>query len=297
MSNSEIFTVDTEYEIYYTNKNFIPIDEIISSLKALESNIHHTSKFIEKAYPDFKVLDSEIFIENLQSGSLNLKLIIRKSLHAAKANAKKITHIAPSKETIKDIVKQATIALIVEGTKLATASPQVPVTNQNITINNNITNIQSMNLSESDYNSIISKISQKTLAENAINITKPAKLEDDAQIKFNHKDKEEVVFDRKVLDPMPSTYTPPVQEERETFHQDIKLSIYASDKDRRENGWAGSIHSLNHNRVTLKLNNSVKPEQLHGRTEVIASVLVHEKFNSLKKKYEISYIEILGFKS
>lgn len=295
MEKSEILTFDTEYEIYYTNKNFIPIDEIISSLKSLENNIHHTSKFIEKAYPNFKVINSEIFIENLHSGSLDLKLIIRKSLHAVKSSSKNISNVMPSKETVKDIVKQATIALIIEGTKLATAAPQVPPVNKSITINN-VVNIQAMNLSEEDYQSILGKISQKTLAENAINITKPAKLEDTAEIKFNHNDKSEVVFDRKTLDPIPTNYVPPEQEEREQFYQDIKLSIYASDKDRRETGWAGSIHSLNHNRITLKLNESVKPDQLHGMTEVIASVIVHEKFNKNKKKYEIGYIEVLGFK-
>ena len=188
----------------------------------------------------------------------------------------------PSTETVKDIVKQATIALIIEGTKLATAAPQVPIVNKAITVNN-VVNIQSMNLSEDDYQSILGKISQKSLAENAINITKPAKLEDTAEIKFNHNGKNEIVFDRTVLDSIPTNYIPPEQEEREQFYQDIKLSIYASDKDRRENGWAGSVHALNHNRVTLKLNESVKPDQLHGLTEVIASVIVHEKFNKSKK--------------
>lgn len=296
MAGTELLTVDTEYKIYYTNKNFIPIDEIISSLKSLESNIHYTSKFIEKAYPDFKVMNSEIFIENLQSGSLNLKLIIRKSLQAAAQNSKKISSIAPTKETVKDIVKQATIALIIEGTKLAVATPPTPSITNNTTINNTIINVQSMHINEDDYQSVLAKIPKKTLAENAINITKPAKLEDEAKIKFNHQEKNEVVFDRKILDPIPSNYVPPEQEERETFYQDIKLSIYALDKDKRETGWYGSIHTINHKRVALKLNDSVKPEQLHGRVEITASILLHERFNQTKNKYEISYIEVLGFK-
>jgi hypothetical protein len=295
VENSEILTIDTKYEIYYTNKNFIPIDEILSSLKSLESNIHYTSKFIEKIYPDFKVVDSEIFIENLHSGSLDLKLIIRKSLHATKNSRKTISAAMPSKETIKDIVKQGTIALIIEGAKLAIPTPQTPTINQTITINN-VVNVQTMNISQNDYQSVIDKIPQKALAENAINIAKPAKLEDTAEIKFNPNDKDEVIFDRSVLDPIPSNYVQQEQQQREKFLQDIKLSIYASDKDRRENGWAGSIHSLNHNRMRLKLNESIKPDQLHGKTEVTASVMVHEKFNKNTKKYEISYIEVLGFK-
>lgn len=296
MTKTELLTIDTEYKIYYTNKNFIPIDEIISSLKSLEGNIHYTSKFIEKAYPGFKVIDSEIFIENLQSGSLNLKLIIRKSLNAVAKNSKNISYIAPSKETVRDIVKQATIALILEGTKLAIATPSTPPITNQTTINNTIINIHSMHISEDDYQAVLAKIPKKTLAENAINITKPAKLEDKAEIKFNHQDKNEVVFDRSILDPIPSNYTPPVQEERETFYQDIKLSIYASDKDNRENGWHGSIHTINHKRVTLKLNESIKPDQLHGKVEVTASILLHERFNKTKNKYEIAYIEVLGFK-
>lgn len=296
MENSEILTVDTKYEIYYTNNNFIPIDEIISSLKSLENNIHYTSKFIEKIYPNFQVIDSEVFIENLHSGSLDLKLIIRKSLHATKNSRKTISAAMPSKEMITDIVKQGTIALIIEGAKLAIPTPQTPTINQTITINN-VVNVQTMNISQNDYQSVIDKIPQKALAENAINIAKPAKLEDTAEIKFNPNDKDEVIFDRSVLDPIPSNYVQQEQQEREKFLQDIKLSIYASDKDRREIGWAGSIHSLNHNRMRLKLNESIKPDQLHGKTEVTASVMVHEKFNKNTKKYEISYIEVLGFKS
>ncbi|ATO20974.1 hypothetical protein BS636_01485 [Acinetobacter sp. LoGeW2-3] len=172
-----------------------------------------------------------------------------------------------------------------------------PTTVNNITVNNINTTIQSPYLSEKEYQEVLSKIPQKTLAENAINITKPAKLEDKAEIKFDYKNDNEVTFDRSVLDSIPATYTPLTQDEKEKFHQDIVLSIYASDKDRRETGWAGSIHSLNHKRVSLKLNDSVKPEQLHGMTEVIASVIVHEKFNRQKKVYEIAYIEVLGFKA
>ena len=41
-----------------------------------------------------------------------------------------------------------------------------------------------------DYQSVIDKIPQKALAENAINIVKPAKLEDTAEIKFNPNDKD-----------------------------------------------------------------------------------------------------------
>jgi len=158
---------------------------------------------------------------------------------------------------------------------------------------NNVINVQTLNISQDDYQSVLDKIPQKALADNAINIAKPAKLQDTAEIKFNPNNKDEVVFDRSVLDPIPSNY---VQQARENFLQDIKLSIYASDKDRRENGWAGSIHSLSHNRMKLKLNESIKPDQLHGKTEVTASLMVHEKFNKNTKKYEISYIEVLGFK-
>lgn len=297
MQESELILVDTEYSIFYSNKNFIPIDEVISSLRALESNIHYTSKFIEKAYPNYKVINSEIFIENLKSGSLDVKLIIRKSLHIIEKGSKTATQLLPSKETVKDIIKQSTIALVIEGTKLATATPVIPTTVNNITVNNINTPIQTPYLSAKEYQEVLSKIPQKTLAENAINITKPAKLEDKAEIKFDYKNDNEVTFDRSVLDPIPATYTPPTQDEKEKFHQDIVLSIYASDKDRRETGWAGSIHSLNHKRVSLKLNDSVKPEQLHGMTEVIASVIVHEKFNRQKKAYEIAYIEVLGFKA
>lgn len=296
LTNSNILVVDTEYSIYYTNKNFIPIEKVISSLKSLESNIHYTSKFIEKAYPDYKVIDSEIFIENLKSGSLDVKLIIRKSLHQIEKATKKVSLVAPSKETVKDIVKQTTIALIIEGIKLATAAPATIPTVNNI-VNNITINIESPHLSDENYQSVIDKIPKKALAENAINITSPAKLEDNAEIKINNREKNEVVLSRDILDSIPQTYTPPIQEEKEVFHQDIKLSIYASDKDRREHGWYGSIHSINHKRVALKLNESVKPDQLHGKTEVIASILVHEKFNKQKKSYEISYIEVLGFKN
>lgn len=297
MQESELILVDTEYSIFYSNNKFIPINEVISSLRALESNIHYTSKFIEKAYPNYKVINSEIFIENLKSGSLDVKLIIRKSLHVIEKGSKTATQLLPSKETVKDIIKQSTIALIIEGTKLATATATTPITVNNITVNNINTTVQSPYLSEKDYQDVLTKIPQKTLAENAINITKPAKLEEKAEIKFDYKNKNEVTFDRSVLDTIPATYTPPTQDEKEKFHQDIVLSIYASDKDRRETGWAGSIHSLNHKRVSLKLNDSVKPDQLHGMTEVIASVIVHEKFNRQKKAYEIAYIEILGFKA
>ncbi|MFI8037107.1 hypothetical protein ACFMJX_08895, partial [Acinetobacter baumannii] len=67
--------VETEFTVYYSTKNIVPIPKIIDALKSIESILNKTPKFVEAAYPGIKVYDSQVFINHLESGSLDIKVV------------------------------------------------------------------------------------------------------------------------------------------------------------------------------------------------------------------------------
>lgn len=291
---NKVLVIESEHSFYYTNQKYIPIDYVIKSLKALEKNFNDTSKFIEESYPNFKVTNSEIYIKQLESGSLDVKFIVIKTLESSEKLLEKAKdaskHLIPTKEDVKDIVKNSFYVLLGHG--LGLLSPSEPVQQ----INNYYVH---QNLSEEQVEKILVKLSDKQLANNALDIANPAKLEKEAVLQTyeNNIDEAETLIDRETIDDLPDVYEPETPPDKEKFIKDVKLSIHASDKDRPLQGWAGSINALDVRRTTIKLHESVDATKLHGQTNVIADVIVHEKFNLKKRKYEINFIEVLSYTS
>ncbi|ENW95750.1 hypothetical protein [Acinetobacter sp. NIPH 298] len=293
--------IDTKFRIYYSTDKFVPIPIVIDALKAIESMLKHTNKFVEAAYPGIKVYDSDVFIEHLESGSLGIELVVRWVLgdknyeRGAKLtdDAKQyLVDVVQDSPTMKNIAIAATSAIIAAGATYAYTKNSAPTPAPVTIINNGIMNQSgTMIITPEQAEDILDKIPKKQAAKDAINFTKPAKLDPKSEIEIgdvkNSNDNiQSITLDANFIQKIPDTYEPPIPQEKEERYTNTPIAIFASDKDKQSSGWAGIIPSIIDKRINFEIDESVNPSQLHGRLNVNADLTIHERFNQNKKRYE-----------
>lgn len=289
--------VETEFTIYYSTEKFVPVPKIIDALKAIESTLNKTPKFVEAAYPEIKVYESNVFINHLESGSLELEVVLRQVLGDVKYErgaklvdeAKTyIKEVVSDNKTMNNIVIFGMGAIVATGINIATGTKQQPQPAPVTIINNGIMNGSgNLVLTPEQAQNVLDKLPQKQIAKDAVNFTKPAK--DDPKSSIDIQDESNVTqikFDSDVIKNMPESYEAPTPQEKETAYTNTPIAIFASDKDKQSSGWAGIIPTIIDKRISFEIDESINPSQLHGRLNANADLIVYERFNSSKKRYE-----------
>lgn len=299
MSNRNVFVLEADYTIHYTNRDPIPIPEIIESLRSLEKIITRTPSFLEKAYLGVEISSVEVYVNQIESGSLIEKLTIKYIFkdEAAYNHAKKkfdeaiaATLQGANVNALTLIVAVVVGGLIVEGVHLATGgtAPTNHIDAKHSTI------IQAggdVNIDSKTFEKLLNEqVDKKELAKSAINIVKPAKL--DSEAKINIDGYEALSLDRDFINQAPEEYIPPTPDTKHEEYTNALVVIYASDRDKSTSVWAGIVPEIISKRVKFILAESVDPTNLHGRTKVKANITVVSKFHKAKKMYEISEVII-----
>lgn len=288
----KLYTVETSYKIKYTNKQPVPIPDIIESLASLEKILRRTPKFVEKYYKGIKIVETQIYISSIESGSLIEEFFIRfifkgqDNYDEAKELAAKIIG---DNQVLKTIVAVGVGGVITYGLMAANGSePTKPAIEA---YNNTIINIGAeVNFKAEDIQAVLNSLPQKTVARDAIQAVRPAKNENGATIEMGEDSK--FTMPKKYIEQAPYNYEAPMPDEKETKYKNVEVFIYASDRDNTEKGWAGIVPQLFDHRVKFALSDDLDPKKLHGRTKARANVTVHEKFVKDKKKYEVQMVEI-----
>lgn len=288
----KLFVVETSYKIKYTNKQPVPIPDIIESLSSLERILRRTPGFVEKYYKDIKIVETQIYVSSIESGSLIEDFVIR-YVFKGQGNydkAKDLAHdILGDNEVLKTIVAIGVGSVITYG--LMSANGSEPTKPAIEAYNNTIINIGAdVDFKAADIQAVLKGLPKKTVARDAVQAVRPAKNENGATIEMA--DNESFTMPKKFIEQAPYQYEPPVPDERETKYTNVEIFIYASDRDNAEKGWAGIVPQLFDHRVKFSLGDSLDPKRLHGRTKARADVVVHEKFVKEKKTYEVKMVEI-----
>lgn len=291
---SETFVVRVPYGIKYTTSYPVPVDEIVDSLQALERILKRTPAFLEKAYDGIKVLETNVYVEKIESGSLIQTFIVeyifngKENYEQAKDLAAKITK---DNTPVRTLVAVGVGAAVMYGAMGAIPSgqPTTHVEAHNSVILNAGGDI---NLTPADMLSVLEKISdKKTLAREAVAVIRPAKGDDNATIVMDGVP--DLTIPAEAVSEIPGDYQPPVPAEREVHYDTTLILIVASDQDKHSTGWAGIIPALTESRRPIILAESIDPASVHGRTRVKADIIVHERFSKAKKEYQIHSIEII----
>ena len=296
MLADQFFTLRTDYTINYTTKNPVPIPDIIASLKNIEKLIHRTPAFIEKAYSGIKVVEVIVYVDSLQAGSLKEKFIID-YVFKGQANydkAKEVfDHMVKDNTAVRTVVALGVGGLITYGVMqaLGSSNPSTHVT----AYNNTIINVGAdAKLSGEDLALILSTVKdKKQLAEQAIGAVKPAKSDPDSTIEMQGMN--ELTIDKNYIRDTPDEYVAPLPDEKDEKYSDIALVIYASDREKSDSTWAGTVPGLIEKRTKFVLADGVEPEKLHGKTRIYANVTVTSQYNRTKRKYEPKVVMIHSY--
>ncbi|MGB9669942.1 MAG: hypothetical protein ACPLXR_02120 [Halothiobacillaceae bacterium] len=291
---SEVYSVTVPYAIKYTTEFPVPIDEIIESLRGLEKLLKRTPAFLEKAYDGIHVLETNVYVDKIESGSLYQSFVVEILFNGPEnyEEAKKLaTKVIKESGTVRTVVAVGVGAVLMYGATQMLPSGQP--TNHVDAYNSVIINAgNDINLSGEDIQSVLDRISdKKSLARETAAVVRPAKADESATIEIEGLP--ELSVPSGVIGEIPGEYEPPVPQEREVAYQKVTLLIAASDKDKSATGWAGSAPGISDARKPFVLGDLVDPADVHGRTRIKADIVVHERYSKTQKLYQVHSLEIM----
>lgn len=292
---TDTYVIETHYSTRYTTQEFVPILDVIDALKAIERIIKRTPGFIENRFDSVKITETEVFIYDLESGSLDLDFFIR-FICRTDEKTERATQIIKELTEEKGLVRDVVAVGI--GSILTIGAFQILSPGSN-TPNNTINAYQStiiqaggdVGLSPEQMAEIIKRIpDQKSLGKDAFQVLKPATQDKSATLEIDAIPA--LSIKRDLIDQMPSAYEAPTPSERETRYQNVTITIDASDRHNYTKGWAGTVTGVVDSRTKITLDESIDLQPLRAKDSFKANIAIMERYVSSKKKYEIKEIFI-----
>lgn len=281
--------VDVPFELYYDTKNGIPIEDAIEQLKALNKIINKQASVVSSV-ANASIERTEVFVNELVEGSWQEKLCIR-LFFKSEEEYEKFKNACGNIEMsgwLKTLIAMGFGAFFYYAVQQmipkAESAPQV-----NIEINSNsgiISLGKSIDLSDDQINKVLEKNSNpnKSDKQAALDVITPAKNGGATQVKLVGYD--ELTIPQSTFEVLPDEVPNQDGNEREKTYQNIDLYIYASDRDKASNGWAGIVPDLFENRVKFELGEGIDPNKLHGQRKIKADIIIHEKYVASTKEYK-----------
>lgn len=291
--------VEIPYKIKFTNKEPIPVDKLVESLLAYEKLIKRVGPFIEEAYSGVYVIDIDVLVSKIESGSLLEELLV-KVVFTTPENYEKakevIATVLEGNRALTVIVGIGVAAYIGFGVKNAiqggSPTSQSPTTHIEAYQGAIVQTGGTMNISEKAIDRILNKVSdKKTLTKEAISAVSPAHLESDAFIEFN--ESQDLTITPDFVREAPAEYTPPELDEQNEVFKRTEVEIWASDKESNTRAWAGIVPGKIEKRIRFSLDDAIHPDDVHGNRTVTADIVIVSAFDKSKKEYVPKRVEIL----
>lgn len=294
---SEFYVVETNFNYKYTTHEPIPIPDVIDSLRSMERLLRRTPVFIEKRFKDISITETDVYVERLETGSLDLDFLIKfvfKTDERAERAKEIAQELMKEKGVVRDLVAVGIGAMLGVGAHHILfpgkeAPPAASITAYQSVIIQAGANV---GLDQEAMKEAIKKIpDQKSLGKDAFNVLKPATQDGKANIEMSGLP--EISIERDIIDKLPEQYEAPIPSEKSSVYIEATVLVYASDRDNHDKGWAGSVPNIVDNRVKFVLDDSIDPAEWHGTTRIKANIRVTERYVPSRKKYETKEVEIL----
>lgn len=277
------FVFTSSHEVYYSNREPVPVSEIAESLLAIE-RIAQQSRFALSQLTGIAIQRVDVYVESITSGSLQDHILLKMFF---KDEAELDAFLDKVREKIRQpgmtrnvLIGAVLAALVGYGLYLAAKGSGVPSTTT-ITANNNViinVGADQMGLDPEKFKAILEAAihDKKDLAKSAVKLLKPARSDSKAQIRIDGTDA--LTFSPAVI------AETPVKVEFETQSDsidllDVDLQIRATNRDSLTQGWAGLVPGQVNKRVRLVLDPSIKPDDVAKRFRLRADVTVMKKLN------------------
>ncbi|MBN8283398.1 hypothetical protein [Zoogloea sp.] len=272
------FVFSTTHQVYYSNREPVPIREIVDSLLGLEQVIRMSPRVLH-GLTGVEIDRVEIFVEHLETGSLMETVLIKlffKSEDDLNAFLDKVRGKLEKPMARNILIGSVLTALVGYGAYLA-ATAQKGAATTTITANNNvIINLGAgqVDLTPEAFKAIVEAavVDKKALANSAVKVLKPARLDSQASITFD--ESSGLVFPPDVVKATPKTVEIEVQQKVEHM-LDVDLEIRATNLDSARSGWAALLPGKIDRRIKLELADGVSPIDVAGKLKVRADISIY----------------------
>ena len=279
-----------ERNVGYNVKGMIPAAEVARSLLALERVIHK-SPILMSAIVGCSIDDTEVYIENLSTGSLYEDVIVKflfgsqERLDQFIAELRTLTGVDQIMDNggKKSRIFAAVIGvLLLSGGTYLAGKMRTPTTS--IEANNNVIiqiGAAELQMSTDELSTIITtavdsmgKRAKKDLAESAAAAVRPARTREGASISL---DKEKIIqIDEAAVRSFPVNIEPDKPEELDRPYSGVTILLRAVDLDSVQKGWAAIIPEISARRCRLIVAAKDSPD-LFGRKSIEGDVVVTYK--------------------
>ena len=286
-----------EHTLVYSNKNPLPINDVIASLEAMRRVSATLLPSALSKLTSSKIKSIEVLVEGFEYGSFHesfwLQLVFssersmkrfQKAFRAADVAGMYKELPMGNKPVVKTVIVSSVIAaLLTYGVVKFVGVNGTPAEKALVEANNNTVIMIGAEAYQADpaaFRGIIEAVGyakQKQLAEDAAKVLAPAKNEPGAKLDFGGN----LEVPSTVVAAMPREVefdTP----EREQVFKNVLVDVRSTNRDSTSSGWAGRITGPVDSRVRLSLGPDVAIKDLAGKLEVQADVTVRYKLNGAR---------------
>ena len=275
----DAFVFEACHEIYFSTKNEVPISDVVTSLLAFERILQQSPQVLS-ALTGATIDHIEVFVEELHSGSLDTKYLLKLFFKDEEELDKFLTSIREKlKEypVARNTLLTAVIAgLVGYGLYAAANIVRSPEAAATIQANNNvIINIGAgeVDMTPEQFTAVVHAAvrDKKALAKDSVRFMAPARTDPDSQVSFDGSD--QIILPKETVRAAPSSIEVDKPQTDEDL-PDVNLHIRATNLDSTTSGWAGLIPGLIDRRIPIELADGVDPKEVAGNFSVRADVTV-----------------------
>lgn len=282
--------IEADFKVTYNTEYPPSVKDVIKSLSSLEYLIKKGALVLEAAYPDIKIVSTEVYVQDIEAGSLYEWLRVTCLTRAVgEENLQKLEEvfndILQDGGKVNSLLMLGTGAFIgagiVAGSALLGDAEVQPVNNYNTV---NIVNVaQDAGITGEELEHIVQANMNKKVAASAVDFVQPAKGEN-ATISLGDNDALTIPSEVVKNAPTVSSLEPP--ERKEDDYSNIDLYVYASDQDSNSRGWAGIAPELFDNRVKFELGEDLDSFTLHNAGKKLkADITLVRRYDKDKRAY------------
>lgn len=273
-------------QVYYSNKDWVPVSEIAASLIAMESIIKQSPEVFEALFPGTLIQQIDVYVRELRSDSIYEDLVV-KFIFGSQENLdnfiKDIRHKVGLEKAMENpkVFGAVILAIIFIGGAYAIGKSSTNPDKKALIEANNNTIIQiGAEAVELDPDSFIKIIDaalkdRKKLAKDVSEVVKPAKRDSSATITLN--DDPSLRIERPFIETMPEVLEPEEPEEVVVDYENLLMELRALDLDKNNTGWFVNLPEIGEQstkRVRMQLDVHISRQELFQKSFIRGSATV-----------------------
>jgi hypothetical protein len=268
-----------EQDLYYSNREHLSLEDVAKSLLSLDQTARAIPAALEKLFEDARVESISLSLDELKSGSLSetiryrLKVALQHHIEEHGGELGRLSNKPTERK--RQIAAWLATAVIVFAIKQAADSfrPNVDKPHIEETVNvvldhgHEITGLDRQQLREA-----IREALEETpnFAQNAVNITRPAKRDPEASISIDG----QAVISNQALSEIPSALPDQQVKEKSVELEGAIIVIRATDRDSGRKGWGATIPEFSNHRMRVSVAPGNNLDLLAHKDIVVGNVTI-----------------------